>query len=117
MGLGHTSASVRDERGTASVELVAVVPALIIALLVAAQIAVIGHAFWAAGIAARAGARAALVERSASRAALRALPESLRRGARVEDDEGVEVRVVLPRLLPVVPEIDVTASASLEEAG
>ena len=75
----------------------------------------IGHAFWSAGVAARAGARAAVVDRSASDAALQALPEGLRRGAKVEDDEGVSVRVALPRVLPLVPEIDVTASAALEE--
>jgi hypothetical protein len=105
------------EHGTASVELIAVIPALICALLIAAQIAVIGHAFWSAGVAARAGARAAVVDRSASRAALAALPEALRRGAKVDEDDGVSVSVPLPRVLPLVPRIVVTASASFEESG
>ncbi|MBA3866912.1 MAG: pilus assembly protein, partial [Solirubrobacterales bacterium] len=45
------------ERGTASVELIAVVPFLLLALLVAAQIALAGQALWSASVAARAGAR------------------------------------------------------------
>ncbi|MGC1165805.1 MAG: hypothetical protein WA862_06845, partial [Solirubrobacterales bacterium] len=49
------------EEGTASVELVAVVPFLLLAVLVAVQIALAGQALWSAGVAARAGARAALV--------------------------------------------------------
>lgn len=117
MSFGQAAATMRDERGTASVELIAAVPTLLVALLVATQVAMVGHAFWSAGIAARAGARAALVERSASRAALQALPGFLRGDARVEDEDGVEVRVLLPRLLPLLPEIGISASASLEEAG
>ena len=115
MGFRHASAKAHDERGTASVELVAVIPFLICGLLVAAQVAVIGHAFWSAAVAARAGARAALVDRSATDAALQALPEGLRHGAKVEDSDGVSVRVALPRVMPLVPDIAVTASAGLEE--
>jgi len=44
------------ERGTASVELVAAVPFLLLALAVAAQIALAGQALWSASVAARAGA-------------------------------------------------------------
>ena len=111
----HRFPPAREERGTASVELVAVIPFLLCGLLVAAQIAVIGHAFWSAGVAARAGARAAVVDRSASEAALAALPEALRRGAKVDDEGVVSVRVELPRVLPLVPEIAISASAGLEE--
>ena len=75
------------EEGTASVELVAVVPFLLLALLVAAQIALAGQALWSAGVAARAGARAALVGGDAAAAARAALPPSMREGARVEDGE------------------------------
>jgi hypothetical protein len=116
MGFGRRHTIAREQSGTASVELIAVIPALLAALLVAAQLAVIGHAFWSAGTAARAGARAALVDRSASRAALAALPAALRGGASVDEGDGVSVRVELPRLLPLVPEIAISASASLEEA-
>ena len=58
------------------------VPFLLLAVLVAAQIALAGQALWSAGVAARAGARAALVGGEATAAARRALPPSLRDGAR-----------------------------------
>ena len=108
------------EEGTASVELVAVVPFLLLALLVAAQIALAGQALWSASVAARAGARAALVGGDASAAARSALPPSMREGARVEegaeveDGGGVSVRVEVPRLVPALPEVQVGARSGLE---
>ena len=66
----------------------------------AAQLGLVGQALWSAGVAARAGARAALVGGDARAAARRALPPSLRSGARVEDAGTVSVRVAVPRLLP-----------------
>jgi len=108
------SRAVRGEEGTASVELVAVVPFLLLALVAAAQIALAGQALWSAGVAARAGARAALVGGEATAVARAALPPSLRRGAKVEDDKGVRVRVEVPRLFPSLPSIRVSASSGLE---
>ena len=102
------------EEGTASVELVAVVPLLLLALLAAAQIALAGQALWSASVAARAGARAALVGGDASAAARSALPPSMREGAKVEEDEGVSVRVVVPRLFPAMPQVRVGAKSGLE---
>jgi Flp pilus assembly protein TadG len=102
------------EDGTASVELVAVVPFLLLAVLVAAQVGIAGHALWSAGVAARAGARAMLVGDDAVRAARRALPSSLRDGAEVNDGDPVSVRVAIPRLLPVMPVLTVGAKATLE---
>ncbi|HEX3043035.1 MAG TPA: hypothetical protein VHP56_13190 [Solirubrobacterales bacterium] len=102
------------EEGTASVELVAVVPFLLLALLVAAQIALAGQALWSASVAARAGARAALVGGDASAAARSALPPSMSDGARVEEDEGVAVQVVVPRLVPALPQVRVGAESGLE---
>jgi hypothetical protein len=102
------------EEGTASVELVAVVPFLLLAVLVAAQIALAGQALWSAGVAARAGARAALVGGDASAAARSALPPSLREGAKVEEKDGVAVRVGVPRLIPTLPEVRVAARSGLE---
>ncbi len=102
------------ERGTASVELVAVVPFLLLAVLAAVQIALAGHSMWSAGVAARVGARAALVDKDATAAARRALPPSLRQGAEVVEGEGVSVRVAVPRLFPGLPRIAVDASADLE---
>jgi hypothetical protein len=106
-----SSAGHREE-GTASVELIAVVPFLLLAVLVAAQIALAGQALWSAGVAARAGARAALVGGDAAVTARRALPPSLRPGAEVSDSDGVAVRVSIPRLLPL-PELEVTAKTGL----
>jgi hypothetical protein len=102
------------EEGTASVELIAVVPFLLLAVLVAAQIALAGQALWSASVAARAGARAALVGGDAAAAARRALPDSMRESAKVDDDDGVSVRVAVPRLLPQLPAVMVGARARME---
>lgn len=108
------------EEGTASVELVAVVPFLLLALLVAAQVALAGQALWSAGVAARAGARAALVGGDASAAARAALPPSMRKGAQVEEGAGAEegtgvsVEVEVPRLVPSLPPVRVGARSGLE---
>ncbi|HET7455878.1 MAG TPA: hypothetical protein VFJ76_10180 [Solirubrobacterales bacterium] len=102
------------EEGTASVELVAVVPFLLLAVLAVAQIALAGQALWSASVAARAGARAAAVGEDPAAAARAALPPSLRRGAKVEDDGGVEVRIEVPRLISSLPPVRVGATSSLE---
>lgn len=105
--------------GTASIELVAVVPFLLLALAVAAQIALAGQALWSASVAARAGARAQLVGGDAEAAARRALPPSLRDGAEVEADEdgGVEVEVPVLTLIPRLPRVTVVAGAKLGDEG
>ena len=98
------------ERGTASIELIAVLPFLLLALAVAAQLAIAGQALWSASVAARAGARAALVggdPRSRRRGG--ALPPSLRDGARVGEDDGVAVEVPVPGLVPRLPAVLVSA--------
>lgn len=107
-----SSAGHREE-GTASVELVAVVPFLLLAVLVAAQLALAGQALWSAGIAARAGARAAVVGGDAAAVARRALPPSLRDGAHVSDADGVAVEVRIPRLLPLLPRLSVGSRSEL----
>lgn len=107
-----TSAGHREE-GTASVELIAVVPFLLLALVVAAQLGLVGQALWSASIAARAGARAALVGGEATTAVRRALPPSLRATAEVSQGEGVSVRVRVPRLLPGLPPLRVGAESDL----
>jgi hypothetical protein len=103
------------ERGTASVELVAAVPFLLLALAVAAQIALAGQALWSASVAARAGARAALVGADPQVAARRTLPATMRAGAEVseEDDEGIGVKVPVPTLLPQLPVVKVGARSGL----
>lgn len=101
------------EEGTASVELIAAIPFLLLALLVAAQIALLGQALWSAEIAARAGARAAAVGESGTVAAKRALPPALRSGAEIEDEHGVSVRVPVPLLLPGAPSLKVETRSGL----
>ena len=108
-----SSAGHREE-GTASIELIATLPFLLLAVLAAAQIALAGQALWSAGVAARAGARAALVGRDATAAARAALPPSLRTGAEVSGSDPVSVRVPMPGLLPGMPQLMVGAGASLE---
>jgi hypothetical protein len=104
------------EEGTASVELVAAIPFLLLALAVAAQIALAGQALWSASVAARAGARAALVGGDPKAAARQALPPSMRDGAVVEEedggDEGIAVKVPVPALLPL-PAVKVGARSGL----
>lgn len=101
------------EEGTASVELIAAVPFLLLALVVAAQLGLAGLALWSAEISARAGARAALVGGDARAAARRALPAPLRAGAEVRAGAGVSVRVRVPRLLPGLPPLRVGAESGL----
>jgi hypothetical protein len=109
----QAASSFRREGGTASVELVAVVPFLLLAVLAAAQIGLAGYALWSAGVGARAGARAALVGRDAATAARRALPAGLRDGAEVSSGEAISVRVAVPWLLPGLPKLTVGAKAGL----
>ena len=112
------NSSSHRETGTASVELIAVVPFLLLAVLAAAQIALAGQALWSASVAARAGARAALVGGDPAGVARRALPVAMRSGSRVDDsDEGISVRVPVPSLFPRLPRVSVGASSSLERAG
>jgi hypothetical protein len=106
-----------DERaGQASVEFVAVLPALAVCLVLAGQAVAAGWALWSAGVAARAGARAEHVGGDAEAAARRALPGPLRRGAMIRSDDGVRVRVHVPALVPGVELPSVAASSTLDAA-
>jgi hypothetical protein len=90
-----------------------VVPFLLLAVLVAAQLALAGQALWSASVAARAGARAALVGGDADAAAKRALPPSMRAGVDIKRSGEVSVRVAVPRVLPGLPRVTVGAKANL----
>jgi hypothetical protein len=103
----------RAQRGQASVELVAAIPALLLITLVAAQLAVVGYSLWSAGTAARAGARATYVGGEAKAAARSALPGPLRQRARISAGDAVRVRIAAPSLLPWFPGIPVAAVADL----
>lgn len=93
------------------------VPFLLLAVAVAAQVALAGQALWSASVAARAGARAALVGRDGRLAARRALPPSMRPGSRVEATGPVTVKVAVPRLLPWLPRVGVQAGSGLGGGG
>ncbi len=106
----------RSESGQASVEAVAVVPALILAALIGWQLVLVGQTLWLCAAAARTAARADLVGLSPARAARSALPSSLERGLSVERADGGAVRVELR--LPVLlrawqSPVRVAAAASL----
>jgi hypothetical protein len=102
--------------GQASVEFVAVLPALAVCLILAGQAVAAGWALWSAGVAARAGARAEHVGGDPEAAARHALPGPLRRGAVIHADDGVRVRVRVPALLPGVELPSVAASSTLDAA-
>jgi type II secretory pathway component PulK len=107
---------IESERGQASVELVAVLPAVILIGAVVWQLALAGHAAWLTANAARAAARAEIVGRSANSAARSALPQSLERGLEVKrlDKDKVRVSVRVPWLLMGRPgPIRVAAVSSL----
>lgn len=88
------------ESGQASVELVAILPALVVCVLIAGHALAAGWALWSAAGAARAGARAEHVGGDGEAVALRALPGLLRRDAEVESEDGIRVEVRVPALLP-----------------
>lgn len=106
----------RSEGGQASVELVGVLPAVLVAGLVAWQLVLAGHATWVCAHAARVAARAVLVGEDRLRAARSAVPQGLRRELTVRAAGGgrVVVFVPIPLVLPGVRSpFGVTASASL----
>jgi pilus assembly protein CpaE len=90
-----------SERGQASVEFLGTLPAALLVVLVAWQLALAGQAVWLAGNAARVGARAAAVGGDPRAAARSALPDYLTRHLEVRSDgpEGrLRVRVRVPLL-------------------
>jgi pilus assembly protein CpaE len=104
------------ERGQASVELVAILPALVLCVLIAGHAVAAGWALWSAAGAARAGARAEHVGGDGEAVARRALPGSLRAGAEVEGGDAIRVEVRAPVLLPGGTGPVLSASASLDPA-
>jgi hypothetical protein len=100
--------------GQASVELLALIPALVIAVLIAGQAVAAGWALWTAADAARAGARAEHIGADGEAAARRALPGILGHEAEVSSGDGVRVSVRVPALLPGVSMPAVSAGAKLD---
>lgn len=109
---------VRAERGTASVEFVGLIQAIILVALIACQMLVTGLSLWSAAAAARAGARAAHIGADPAVAVRRALPDPMRDGARVKRrGQTITARVEVPRLLPGLPVIRVEAHSALAGGG
>ena len=102
------------ELGQASVELVAVLPALLVCAAIAIQLAITGYGLWASASAASAGARAAYVGGDSAGAARSALPLALRREARVTGSRGVRVSLHVPGLLPGGGPVPVRSRAELD---
>ena len=97
--MGTAGAQRREsQRGQASIELLGVLPAVLLAGLAAWQIVLAGHTAWLAGNAARVAARAEAVGADPGAAARRALPAHLRRGliVRGREDGRIDVRVRIP---------------------
>jgi hypothetical protein len=95
----------RRADGQAAAELVALLPLAALLIAGAWQLAVAGHAAWAADAAARAAARAAAVGADARTAARATVSGSLARGLRVRDRGGGTVEVTLR--IPPVPGLPV----------
>jgi hypothetical protein len=106
-----------SDQAQASVELVAVLPALAVSLVIAAQTVMVGWALWSAGNAARAGARAEQVGSDVETAARHALPGALRDGAAIRSGDGVRVKVHVPAIVPGVSMPSVSAASTLESDG
>src|SRR4051794_41159005 len=105
---------VADRSGQASVEFVAVLPALAVCLVIAGQAVAAGWALWSAGNAARAGARAEQVGADGEAVARRALPVTLRAGAVIRSGDGVRVAVRVPALVPGVAMPSISAASRLD---
>lgn len=107
-----------DERGTASVEFVGLLPALILAVLISAQLLAAGFSLWSASVSARAGARAIHVGTDPVGAAQRAVPRPLRAGTEIKrHGRIVASSVPVPRLLPLLPVVRVQARSGLGAGG
>jgi hypothetical protein len=95
----------RGEDGQATVELVALLPALALVAALAWQALLAGETWWLAGAAAREGARAHALGGDAGAAARGTLPPGLRGGLRVATSaesggSGVRVRLAVPSVIP-----------------
>jgi pilus assembly protein CpaE len=110
---GVASRRLRGEAGQATVELVALLPCITALLCAVWQLALVGHAVWAASAAARAAARAVAVGADPGAAARAHLPRALEPGLRVRSQPGdaVEVRIRI-QALPGLPSPGHTSATS-----
>lgn len=92
---------IADQRGQATVELVALLPVVVALLGALWQAVLAGQAVWAVTAAARAAARAEAVGADARAAARDHLPRALEHGSWVRTRSGGEVRVSVR--IPALP--------------
>jgi pilus assembly protein CpaE len=90
----------REEDGQATVELVALLPALAAVVVLAWQAVLAGETWWLTSTAARSAARAHALGSDPGAAARASLPSELRDGVRVRaGGDDVTVRVTIPSLV------------------
>jgi Flp pilus assembly protein TadG len=99
--MARPRSALRDARGQASVELVALLPVLLVVVAGLWQLVLVGYAAWGATAAARAAARAHAVGADPARAARAHLASALEHGLRVSPAAGGDVRVAVQ--VPSVP--------------
>lgn len=92
----------RQAEGQAAAELVAVLPLVGVLCALVWQLALLGHAAWAASSAARAAARAHAIGLDPAPAARAALSRSLERDMRIQVVEGSPGRVMVSVRIPSV---------------
>jgi hypothetical protein len=85
----------REEKGQASVELVALLPLIAVVALVCWQAVLVGQAIWLSASAARRAARATAIGADPAAAARSALPPGLERGMSVRSASQGRVRVTV----------------------
>jgi len=102
-----------EERGQASLELLASVPAMVLGAMVALQLALTGYSLHLAGGAAEAGALALAAGTDPRAAADAALPDWAESGFDVKSEDGwIEVSVRPPAPLPAISSaLEVSASS------
>jgi hypothetical protein len=107
---------VRGERGQATVEMVSIVPAFLLACAIAWELVLAGHTAWLAAHAARAGARAVAVGRDPGPAARAVAADGLS-VAQVGGGR-VRVRLTVPLLVPAWRSpVRISATAGLPAMG
>ena len=105
------------ERGSASVELLGMLPLLLLAALAAWQLLLVACTVTAAQDAARTGSRAAGLGANGAAQAVGALPAWLRPGASVSGGQRLEVRVRVPIVLPGFTTDSLTVRGTAELPG
>lgn len=108
----------RDQRGSVSVELVAITPFILLIAMAVLWMGIAAVSAISANEAARAAARAASLHRDPLTAARQSLPEDLRDGAVVtggQDGDAMTytVRVRVPRFFDALPVPDATVSRTV----